>query len=52
MGNTFFDVNDVKQLVTCAKQNNVEITISWYEDHGFITISPRMEPRGKNRQES
>lgn len=43
MENTFFNVNDVKQLITAAKKNNVEITISWYEDHSFITISPLME---------
>ena len=43
MENTFFNVNDVKQLITAAKKNNVEITISWYEDRTFITISPLME---------
>lgn len=43
MENNFFDVNYIKQLIACAKKNNVEMTITWYEDHGFITISPLME---------
>lgn len=43
MENTFFDVYDIKHLVACAKKNNVEITITWYEDHGFITIHPILE---------
>lgn len=37
---TTFDAYDVRQLAACAKKNNVDITITWYEDRQFVTIHP------------